>query len=91
MVGNSLRSDILPVLALGASAVYVPYRLTWVHEVADPPPVEQAGYYELEHLGLLPGLLEELERLDLQARSSLFISRLSPKSSKYGNPAGHEQ
>ncbi len=62
MVGNSLRSDILPVLSLGAKAVYVPYRLTWAHEVVDPPPVEQPGYYELEHIGLLPGLLEGLER-----------------------------
>jgi putative hydrolase of the HAD superfamily len=61
MVGNSLRSDILPVLALGASAVYVPYQLTWLHEAAAPPPAEQSGYYELEHLGLLPGLLERLE------------------------------
>jgi putative hydrolase of the HAD superfamily len=68
MVGNSLRSDILPVLALGASAVYVPYHLTWAHEAADPPPAEQAGFYELEHLGLLPGLLERLERPDTQAR-----------------------
>ena len=62
MVGNSLRSDILPVLALGASAVYVPYRLTWAHEVVEPPPAEQPGYFELEHLGLLPGLLELPER-----------------------------
>lgn len=61
MVGNSLRSDILPVLALGARAVYVPYRLTWAHEAADPPPAGQAGYYALEHVGLLPGLLTALE------------------------------
>lgn len=61
MVGNSLRSDILPVLALGASAVYVPYQLTWLHEIAEPPPAGQVGYYEIEHLGLLPGLLQALE------------------------------
>jgi putative hydrolase of the HAD superfamily len=61
MVGNSLRSDILPVLALGASAVYVPYRLTWAHEVVDAPPNGQPGYYQLEHLGLLPDLLVRLE------------------------------
>src|SRR5947209_262837 len=35
MVGNSIRSDILPVVALGARAVHVPYRLTWAHERAD--------------------------------------------------------
>lgn len=62
MVGNSLRSDILPVLALGATAIYVPHELTWVHESAAPVPAEQAHYYEVEHLGQLPHLIEELER-----------------------------
>lgn len=32
MVGNSLRSDILPVLNIGAQAIYVPYEITWQHE-----------------------------------------------------------
>lgn len=64
MVGNSLRSDVLPVLALGASAVYVPYRLVWAHEVVTPPSAGQAGYYELEHLGLLPDWLEGLDGAD---------------------------
>lgn len=59
MVGNSLRSDVLPVLALGGCAVYIPYQLTWAHEVADPPPAGHPGYYQLEHLGLLPGLLRK--------------------------------
>jgi putative hydrolase of the HAD superfamily len=62
MVGNSLRSDILPVLALGASAVYVPHPLTWAHEAAEPPPADHPGFHALEHLGLLPNLLEALER-----------------------------
>lgn len=61
MVGNSLRSDIMPVLTLGAYTVYVPYQLTWAHEVVEPPPDDQPGYFEIEHLGQLPGLLEELE------------------------------
>lgn len=61
MVGNSLRSDILPVLALGARAVYIPHPLTWAHETAEPP-TEHPGYVEVEHLGLLPGLLDRLER-----------------------------
>jgi putative hydrolase of the HAD superfamily len=61
MVGNSLRSDILPVLALGGSAVYVPHALTWAHEAAETPSAAQPGYYEVPHLGLLPALLAELE------------------------------
>ena len=57
MVGNSLRSDILPVLELGGSAVYIPYEITWQHEVVDPPPNGRHGYHELEHLGQLPELV----------------------------------
>ena len=61
MVGNSLRSDILPVLELGASAVYIPQGLTWAHEKAESP-AEQSGFYQIEHLGLLPALVDRLER-----------------------------
>jgi len=36
MVGNSLRSDVLPVLEAGGAAVHIPYHVTWQHEqVAD--------------------------------------------------------
>ena len=38
MVGNSLRSDVLLLLDLGAYAVYIPHELTWQHEQSDPPP-----------------------------------------------------
>jgi putative hydrolase of the HAD superfamily len=62
MVGNSLRSDILPVLALGGNAVYIPYETTWFHEAADPPPSDQPGYYSIEYIGKLPEFLEQLER-----------------------------
>ena len=62
MVGNSLRSDILPILELGGRAVYVPYALTWQHEVVEPPPAGQPGYHLIEHMGQLPGLLAELGR-----------------------------
>ena len=37
MVGNSVKSDILPVLALGGRAVHIPYHLTWAHEVVASP------------------------------------------------------
>ena len=60
MVGNSLRSDILPILALGGHAVYVPCDLTWQHEIAQPPPPGQPGFYQIEHLGQLPELLDRI-------------------------------
>jgi putative hydrolase of the HAD superfamily len=35
MVGNSLKSDILPVLNIGAHAFHIPFHTTWVHEMVD--------------------------------------------------------
>ena len=35
MVGNSVRSDVLPVLAIGGHAIHVPYHITWEHERVD--------------------------------------------------------
>ena len=32
MIGNSLKSDVLPLVALGAAAVHVPFHTTWAHE-----------------------------------------------------------
>jgi len=61
MVGNSLRSDILPVLELGGNAAYVPQELTWVHETAELPRATQPGFCQLKHLGQLPALIHRLE------------------------------
>ena len=35
MIGNSLKSDVIPVLAIGGHAVHVPYHTTWAHEVVE--------------------------------------------------------
>src|SRR5690606_25150126 len=43
MVGNSLRSDIVPVLELGGWGVYMPYHVTWAHEAEATLPPSLAG------------------------------------------------
>jgi putative hydrolase of the HAD superfamily len=60
MVGNSLRSDVLPVVALGGHAVYIPCDITWVHESATVEDHASRKYAELEHIGLLPAFVQEL-------------------------------
>lgn len=37
MIGNSVKSDILPPLALGSHAIYVPFETTWMHEQVEEP------------------------------------------------------
>jgi putative hydrolase of the HAD superfamily len=59
MVGNSLRSDVLPVVEVGGRAVHIPYHITWQHETAANK--SQADYLELEHIGLLPNYIEALK------------------------------
>ena len=42
MVGNALKSDILPVLSIGANAIHVPFAINWIHEqVEDFTPPKQ--------------------------------------------------
>ncbi len=57
MVGNSLRSDVLPVVEIGGTAVYIPYHITWEHEHVSDIPEEHNGYYELSSLADLPRFL----------------------------------
>jgi len=60
MIGNSIRSDILPILNIGGKAVYIPADNTWSHEmVADFNP-DVDGYYELTHIGQLPDLIQRI-------------------------------
>ena len=60
MVGNSLKSDILPVVAMGGRAVYIPYQTTWIHERVTDADLLQAEFIRLEHIRLLPALLDEM-------------------------------
>jgi putative hydrolase of the HAD superfamily len=62
MVGDSLRSDILPVIALGGCAVHIPYHITWAHEHIDLTDEQRQHFYKLDHLGLLPDLIERLTK-----------------------------
>ena len=60
MVGNSLRSDILPVAAIGGRAVYVPYAVTWAHEAVDAETAGAASFVQLEHIGQLVEVVEKM-------------------------------
>ena len=56
MVGNSMKSDVLPALAAGAHGVHVPHGLTWELERADPP-ISSAYFHEIADLSDLPSLV----------------------------------
>jgi putative hydrolase of the HAD superfamily len=60
MVGNSLRSDVLPVLQIGGHAVLVHYENTWSHEM--DVALGDLTHHELESLRQLPDYVELLAR-----------------------------
>ncbi len=59
MVGNSLKSDIVPAIAAGSYGVFVPHELTWVLERVEEPK-DAPRFRKIDHLGELHGLIDRL-------------------------------
>jgi putative hydrolase of the HAD superfamily len=60
MVGNSVRSDVLPVLAIGGRAIHVPYPVTWALEHVEPDPARH-DFPVLGSLAELPDCIGALQ------------------------------
>lgn len=57
IIGNSLKSDIMPVLAIGGHAVHIPYHITWVYEKTEQT-IEHINFRRAETIkDILPDLL----------------------------------
>jgi putative hydrolase of the HAD superfamily len=63
MVGNSLRSDIEPVVRLGGWGVHVPYHVTWAHELEHGLDDGGGRVIEIADAGQIPAAIARLERL----------------------------
>jgi putative hydrolase of the HAD superfamily len=57
MIGNSLKSDVWPVVNLGGYAVHVPFHITWVHEELPHHTMSDKHYFRVETLSELIPLL----------------------------------
>jgi putative hydrolase of the HAD superfamily len=90
MVGNSLRSDVLPVVQMGGRAVHIPYHLTWQHEHLDDESLPAGGWHRLQRIAELGPLLASLngsarrpDRQEIQSRPDRKTKResgpLSPR------------
>lgn len=60
MVGNSMKSDVIPMIDAGGWGIYVPHGQIWEVERADPPHAA-AKYRAIEDLSILPGLIHKIE------------------------------
>jgi putative hydrolase of the HAD superfamily len=56
MIGNSLKSDVLPALEAGLWGIHIPYHITWAHERAEPP-LDDPRFAKLETIREVPGWL----------------------------------
>ena len=54
MIGNSLKSDVLPIMEMGGHGVHVPYHATWGHEVVHE---HDGTHTELANISELPAWL----------------------------------
>lgn len=58
MIGNSLKSDIIPVLNIGGCGVHVPYHTTWEHEIVNKPE-KQNNFIEISNIHEIMGVLQQ--------------------------------
>ena len=57
MLGNSLKSDVMPVLAIGGHGVHIPYHITWAHEKVEHH-FDHPNFRKIEKISeILPYLL----------------------------------
>ncbi|MCC5778030.1 HAD hydrolase-like protein [Nitratireductor sp. B36] len=59
MIGNSLKSDVIPAIEAGSWGVFVPHDLTWAHEHADEPD-NKPRFRKVAHLGEIETVLAEI-------------------------------
>ena len=60
MAGNSMKSDVLPMVVAGGWGTYVPHGMVWELEKAAAP-LTAPKYHAIDHLGLLPQLILQIE------------------------------
>jgi putative hydrolase of the HAD superfamily len=57
MIGNSLKSDVLPLINIGASAIHVPFHTTWAHEEVSDFEQKNVNYKTINNLKELVSIL----------------------------------
>ena len=70
MVGNSVKSDIVPVINIGGFAIHLPHEVTWIHEMMDLP--ESKRVAEAKNIREIPILVDKIQALaqELQVETS---------------------
>ena len=67
MVGNSVKSDILPVVAIGGNAIHVPYESQWELDRVEHRGADEEGFFEVPTISDVPATLERIAALGWEA------------------------
>ncbi len=62
MIGNSPKSDILPICKIGGRAIHIPFHTTWEHELISHHEKNGIEYEELPDVSLVPEFIKKLEQ-----------------------------
>lgn len=77
MVGNSIKSDILPVLSLGAQAVHIPYHITWQFERTELDNTRSKNFITLPSMEKLPQILDQFNQSNKQSLADFYPADFS--------------
>lgn len=64
MIGNSMKSDILPVLNLGGYAIHVPFPVTWGHEIVEDENINHERYVKIDKISQAVDIINNHEKQD---------------------------
>lgn len=70
MIGNSLKSDILPLVNIKAKAIHIPFHTTWIHEQVDDKEADSKTYKTVN------SLLEILPLLNIESQQQLRTNKV---------------
>ena len=63
MIGNSVKSDILPVVSIGGNAIHIPYDNTWELDHVEHRGAESEGFFEVAEISEVPDALQRIASL----------------------------
>ena len=62
MIGNSIKSDILPICKIGGEAIHIPFHTTWEHEIVPEKDADGHRYYTLSSIAELKQCISQINQ-----------------------------
>ncbi|MDA8016606.1 MAG: HAD family hydrolase [Thermoanaerobaculia bacterium] len=63
MIGNSVKSDVLPVVSIGGQAIHVPYESTWELDMVEHRGADEEGFFVAATMADVPDVIQQIASL----------------------------